>query len=116
MVIVRVLKLIHCERATARFSLRMDWPISKIIRLKAQQIVADLREIEVKIGQSRNVLTACSEAGATDKSYYRWRREYGGMKVDQAKRLKQLEQETARLKRLVGEMHLEKVALPDVAR
>ena len=94
----------------------MDWPISKIIRLKTQQNVANLREIGVNIGQSRNVLTACSEAGATDKSYYRWRREYGGMKVDQAKRLTQLEQESARLKRLVGEMHLEKAVLPQVDR
>ena len=52
----------------------------------------------------------------TDKSYYRWRREYGGMKVDQARRLKQLEKENARLKRLVGELHLEKAVLTDVAR
>jgi len=88
----------------------------KGIRLKPEQIVAKLREIEVKIGQGKGVLTACREAGATDKSYYRWRREYGGMKVDQAKRLKQLEQENARLKRLVGELHLEKAVLTDVAR
>lgn len=67
--------------------------------------MAKLREIEVKIGQGKDVLTACREAVATDKSCYRWRREYGGMKVDQAKRLKQLEQENARLKRLVGELH-----------
>jgi putative transposase len=88
----------------------------KGVRLKPEQIVAKLREIEVKIGQGKDVLTACCEAGATDKSYYRWRREYGGMKVDQAKRLKQLEQENARLKRLVGELHLEKAVLTDVAR
>ena len=78
--------------------------------------MAKLREIEVKIGQGKDVLTACREAGATDKSCYRWRREYGGMKVDQAKRLKQLEQENDRLKRLVGELHLEKAVLTDVAR
>jgi len=75
-----------------------------------------LREIEVKIGQGKDVLTACREAGATHKSYDRWRREYGGMKVDQAKRLKQLKQENARLERLVGELHLEKMVLTDVAR
>ncbi len=74
----------------------------KGIRLKPEQIVAKLREIEVKIGQGKDVLTACREAGATDKSYYRWRREYGGMKVDQAKRLKQLEQENARLNGFAG--------------
>ena len=61
-------------------------------------------------------MTACREAGTTDKSYYRWRREFRVMKVDQAKRLKQLEQENARLKRLVGELHLEKAVLTDVAK
>ena len=88
----------------------------KGIRLTPEQIVAKLREIEVKIGQGKDVLTACREAGATDQSYYRWRRAYGGMTVDQAKRLKKLEQENARLKRLVGELHLEKAVLTDVAR
>ncbi len=61
--------------------------MSKGIRLTPEQIVAKLREIEVKIGQGKDVLTACREAGATDKSYYRWRREYGGMKVDQGQAL-----------------------------
>jgi transposase-like protein len=78
--------------------------------------VAKLREIEVKLSQGKDVLAACREAGVTDKSYYRWRREYGGLKVDQARRLKQLEKENARLKRLVGELHLEKAVLTDVAR
>jgi hypothetical protein len=59
----------------------------KGVRLKPEQIVAKLREIEVKMAQAKDVLTACREAGATDKSYCRWRREYGGMKVEQAKRL-----------------------------
>jgi len=90
--------------------------MAKGTRLKPEQIVAKLREIEVKISQGKDVLTACREAGTTDKSYYRWRREYGGMKVDQARRLKQLEQENARLKRLVGELHLEKAVLADVAK
>ena len=87
----------------------------KGVRLKPEQVVAKLREIEVKLSQGKDVLTACREAGATDKSYYRWRREYGGLKVDQARRLKQLEKENARLKRLVGELHLEKAVLTDVA-
>lgn len=86
------------------------------VRLKPEQIVAKLREIEVKLSQGKDVMTACREAQTSDKTYYRWRREYGGMKVDQAKRLKQLELENARLKRLVGELHLEKVVLTDVAR
>ena len=75
-----------------------------------------LRGIAVKIAQCKVVLIACREAGAAEKNYYRWRREYGGMKVDQAKQLKQLEQENPRLKRLVGELHLEKAVLTDVAR
>jgi hypothetical protein len=90
--------------------------MSKRPRLKPEQIVAKLREIEVKLSQGKEVKTACREAGTTDKSYYRWRREFGGMKVDQAKKLKQLEQENARLKRLVGELHLEKAVLTDVAK
>jgi hypothetical protein len=59
----------------------------KGVRLKPEQIVAKLREIEVKMAQAKDVLTACREAEATDRSYCRWRREYGGMKVEQAKRL-----------------------------
>jgi len=88
----------------------------KGVRLKPEQVVAKLREIEVKLSQGKDVLVACREAGVTDKSYYRWRREYGGLKVDQARRLKQLEKENARLKRLVGELHLEKAVLTDVAK
>ena len=88
----------------------------KGVRVKPEQVVAKLREIEVKLSQCKDVLTACREAGVTDKSYYRWRREYGGLKVEQARRLKQLEQENARLKRLVGELHLEKAVLADVAK
>jgi hypothetical protein len=88
----------------------------KGVPLKPEQAVAKLREIEVKLSQGKDVLTACREAGVADKSYYRWRREYGGMKVDQARRLKQLEKENARLKRLVGELHLEKAVLTDVAK
>jgi len=88
----------------------------KGVRLKPEQVVAKLREIEVKLSQGKDVLVACREAGVTDKSYYRWRREYGGLKVDQARRLKQLEKENARLKPLVGELHLEKAVLTDVAK
>ena len=87
----------------------------KGVLLKPEQVVAKLREIEVKLSQGKDVLTACREAGATDKSYYRWRREYGGLKVDQARRLKQLEKENARLKRLVADLSLDKQVLKDIA-
>jgi len=86
------------------------------VRLKPKQAVAKLRQIEVKLSQGKDMLVACREAGVTDKSYYRWRREYGGLKVDRARRLKQLEKENARLKPLVGELHLEQAVLTDVGR
>ena len=84
------------------------------VRLKPEQIVAKLREIEVKLGQGKDVLAACREAQVSDKSYYRWRREYGGMKVDQAKRLKQLEQENARLKRALADAMLDNQILKEL--
>lgn len=59
---------------------------------------------------------ACKEAGFTEQTYYRWRKEYGGLKVDQAKRLKELEQENSKLKRLVAELSLDKQILQDIAR
>jgi transposase-like protein len=59
---------------------------------------------------------ACREAGITEQTYYRWRKEYGGLKVDQAKRLKELEQENLKLKRLVAELSLDKQILQDIAR
>jgi transposase-like protein len=58
---------------------------------------------------------ACKEAGITEQTYYRWRREYGGLQVDQARRLKELESENAKLKRLVSDLSLEKLILKDIA-
>ena len=62
-------------------------------RLSAEQIVTKLRQIEVLQAQGKTIAAACKEAGTTEQSYYRWRNEYGGLGVDQAKRLKQLETE-----------------------
>ena len=84
-------------------------------RLVAEQIVTKLRQIEVMQGQSKSVAAACKEAGITEQSYYRYRREYGGLNVDQAKRLKQLENENNRLKKLVADLSLEKQVLKDIA-
>jgi len=103
------------ENNLAVFLIRKDSVIPNDVRLQPEQNVAKLREIEVKIGSDKNVGSACREARATNKSYYHWRCANGGMKEDQARRLKQLVQETAQLKRLVGELHLEKAALTDVA-
>ena len=80
-----------------------------------EQIVAILRQIEVAIANHKPTPQACREAGITEQSYYRWRREYGGLKLDQARRLKELEKENSRLRRLVTELSLEKQALKDVA-
>ena len=85
-------------------------------RLGAEQIVTKLRQIEVLQGQGKNIAVACKEAGTTEQSYYRWRKEYGGLNVDQAKRLKQLEDENSRLKKLVADLSLEKQVLSDLAR
>ena len=84
-------------------------------RFKAEQIVTLLRQIEVGIANGKTTPQACKEAEITQQSYYRWRKEYGGLKLDQAKRLKELEKENSKLKRLVAELSLEKQVLKDVA-
>ncbi len=80
-----------------------------------EQIVTKLREIEVLTSQGASIPAACKQAGISDVSFYRWRKEYGGLKLDQAKRLKQLEHENAKLKRLVAELSLEKQVLKDIS-
>ena len=84
-------------------------------RYKPEQIVNLLRQIEVGIANGKTTPQACKEAEITVQSYYRWRKEYGGLKLDQAKRLKELEKENAKLKRVVAELSLEKQVLKDIA-
>ena len=84
-------------------------------RYKAEQIVNLLRKIEVEIANGKTTVQASREVGITEQTYYRWRKEYGGLKLDQAKRLKELEKENSRLKRLVAELSLEKQVLKDIA-
>jgi len=86
-----------------------------MIRYKPEQIVTLLRQIEVAVANGKTTPQACKEAEITAQTYYRWRKEYGGLKLDQAKRLKELEKENAKLKRLVAELSLEKQILKDVA-
>ena len=81
-----------------------------------EQIVNMLRQIEVGIANGKTHPIACREVGITEQTYYRWRKEYGGLKVDQAKRLKELEQENGKLKRLVAELSLDKQIFQDIAR
>jgi putative transposase len=85
-------------------------------RYKPEQIVNLLRQVEVAIANGKTTPQAAREAGITEQTYYRWRREFGGLKLDQAKRLKELEKENSRLKRLVAELSLEKQVLRDVAQ
>jgi putative transposase len=80
-----------------------------------EQIVALLRQIEVELANHKSIGQACKEAGITQQTYYRWRKEYGGLKLEQARRLKELEKENSRLRRLVTELSLEKLVLKDVA-
>lgn len=84
-------------------------------RFSAEQIVVLLRQIEVLTSQGKTPVVACREAGISQQSYYRWRKEYGGLEVDQARRMKDLERENVRLKRLVADLSLEKQILKDVA-
>ena len=84
-------------------------------RYKPEQIVTLLRQIEVAIANGKTTPQACKEAQITAQTYYRWRKEFGGLKLDQAKRLKELEKENSKLKRLVAELSLEKQILKDVA-
>ena len=82
---------------------------------KPEQIVAVLRQIEVQMANGKTTPQACKKAEIHTQTYYRWRKEYGGLKREQAKRLKELEKDNARLKRLVAQLSLEKQVLQEVA-
>lgn len=84
-------------------------------RFSAEEIIQKLREAEVHLSQGNTVPEACRKIGVTDQTYYRWRKEYGGVRTDQAKRLKELERENARLKKLVAEAELDKAILREAA-
>jgi len=85
-------------------------------RFKPEQIVNLLREIEVMMANGKTLLEACKQAGISDKSYYRWRKIYGGLKVDQARKFKEIEAENARLKKLVAELSLREAMLKEVVK
>ena len=78
---------------------------------KPEEIVAKLRQVEVLVGQGKTVAEGARAIGVTEATYYRWRAEYGGLKLDQVRRLKQLEQENSRLRRAVSDLTLEKLIL-----
>jgi transposase-like protein len=81
----------------------------------AEQIISYLRQAEVMIGQGRSMDEVLREIGVTGNTYYRWRKEYGGMGMNQARRLKELEAENARLKRVVADLTLDNVILKEVS-
>ncbi|GJE67290.1 IS3 family transposase ISMdi3 [Methylorubrum aminovorans] len=84
-------------------------------KTSAEQVVLKLRQIEVQTAQGKSLALACKEAEISEQSYYRWRKEYGGLQVEQARKMKDLERENARLRRLVADLSLEKQVLADVA-
>ncbi len=80
-----------------------------------EQIINTLREAEILLNQGANVGEASRKIGVTEQTYYRWRKEYGGMRIEQAKRLKAIEKENARLKKLVADISLDNAILKEVA-
>ena len=82
----------------------------------AEQIINKLREAEVLLSQGNTIGVVSKKIGVSDFTYYRWRKEYGGMRVEQAKRLKELEVENSRLKKLVAEISLDNAILKEAAR
>jgi putative transposase len=84
-------------------------------RFKVEQIIPKLREAEVFIGKGMSVVEASRKIGVTEQTYYRWRKEYGGLKLDQAKQFKRLESENGRLKKLVADLSLDNAILKEAA-
>jgi transposase-like protein len=85
-------------------------------RHSPEQIVRKLRTAEVELAKGQSIKAVCKKLGVTDQTYYRWRREFGGLQVDQARRLKELEKENARLKRLLADAELDKSILKEAAK
>ena len=84
-------------------------------RFTAEQIIAKLREAEVEVSRGQSVGQACRKIGVTEQTYYRWRKVYGGLRLDQAKRLKDLERENSRLKRVVADQALDIAILKEAS-
>jgi len=83
---------------------------------KPEQIIHMLREAEIKLAGGKRIGEVCRELGISEQSYYRWRKEYGGMQVSQAKKLKDLERENAQLKKLVADQALDKAILEEALK
>ena len=84
-------------------------------RYSAEQVVAKLRQAEVEFSKGQKTPQVCKKLGISEQTYYRWRREYGGLSIDQAKRLRELEKENTRLKKVVAEQALDMAILKEVS-
>ena len=85
-------------------------------RFTAEKIISKLREAEVLQSSGLSIVEICRQLGIKEQTYYKWRKEYGGMRVDQAKRLKEVEQENSRLKKLVADLSLDNAILKETIR
>ena len=85
-------------------------------RYTPEEIVAKLRQVDVLVSQGQNVADAIRQIGVSEVAYYRWRQEYGGLKTEQVKRLKELEQENTRLRKAISDLTLDKLILQEAAR
>jgi putative transposase len=85
-------------------------------RHTAEEIITKLREAEVLQGKGQSLAEACRQLSITEQTYYKWRKQYGGLRVDQAKRFKEIEQENSRLKRLVADLSMDNAILKEAAR
>jgi transposase-like protein len=85
-------------------------------RLQPEEIILKLREVEIQQGKGLDLIAACRNVGITDATYYRWRKRYGGMEIDQAKKYKEMERENSRLKKIVANLSLDNEILKEAAR
>ena len=85
-------------------------------RFTAEQIISKLREAEVLQSRGLSIVEICRQLGVKEQTYYKWRKEYGGMRIDQAKKLKEVEQENSRLKKLVADLSLDNAILKETVR
>ena len=85
-------------------------------RLQPEEIILKLREVEIQQGKGLDLIAACRNVGITDATYYRWRKRFGGMQIDQAKKYKEMERENSRLKKIVANLSLDNEILKEAAR
>jgi transposase-like protein len=97
------------------FAIKEDWIMPRK-KHTPEEIVAKLRQVDVLVSQGVAIAEAVRQIGVTEVTYYRWRQEYGGLKLDQVKRLKELEVENARLRKAVSDLTLDKLILKEAAR